>query len=212
MSQSRFHRLFSDWAAITPKEFLQCLTITHAKELLREGKSVLDTSLHSGLSGPGRLHDLCVKLEAASPGDLKSGGNGLSITYGIAKSPFGRCLAAESPRGICHLAFVESRGGLAELAVLREKWPEAMLHRDDSAAFRLVGRVFEPPVRNRSGLRAFVQGTAFQVQVWRALLHIQPGTLGNPAGNIRCRCWWVLAGVYPGWGSRNGRPIDTGFS
>ena len=87
MSQSRFHRLFSDWAAITSKEFLQCLTITHAKELLREGKSVLDTSLHSGLSGPGRLHDLCVKLEAASPGELKSGGNGLSITWWYCQKP-----------------------------------------------------------------------------------------------------------------------------
>ena len=103
LSQFHFHRLFSDWAAITPKDFLQCLTLSHARELLREGKSVLDASMISGLSGPSRLHDLCVKLEAASPGELKSGGEGWSISFGFADSPFGRCLVGESHRGVCHL-------------------------------------------------------------------------------------------------------------
>lgn len=179
LSPFHFHRLFSDWAAITPKEFLQCLTLSHARKLLRQGKSVLDASIVSGLSGPGRLHDLCIKLEAASPGEMKSGGEGWSIAFGFADSPFGSCLVGESPRGICHLAFVKSEQGQEELAALQQKWPQASLHRDDVAASRLLGQVFERSgrSRNRPNLRAFVQGTAFQVRVWRALLHLQPGTL-----------------------------------
>ncbi|HVU08074.1 MAG TPA: helix-turn-helix domain-containing protein [Verrucomicrobiae bacterium] len=108
LSQHHFHRLFTSWAGITPKDFLQCLTLTHAKELLRNGKSVLDATLDTGLSSPGRLHDLCVSLEAASPGEVKSGGEGWIIAAGITDSPFGRCVVGESPRGICHISFVES--------------------------------------------------------------------------------------------------------
>ena len=179
LSPFHFHRLFSAWAAITPKDFLQCLTLAHVKELLGKGNSVLDTALISGLSGPGRLHDLCVSLEAASPGELKSGGAGWTISAGFADTPFGRCLLGEGPRGICHLAFVESEDGVAELAALQGNWPGARLHRDDSAASRLADRVFERPARSHSrpALRAFVRGTAFQVRVWRALLQVQPGTL-----------------------------------
>jgi len=133
----------------------------------------------SGLSGPGRLHDLCISLEAASPGELKSGGEGWTISAGFADSPFGKCLVGESPRGICHLSFVGSEDGEAEWAALQEHWPRALLHRDDPAASQLALRVFERPARSHSrpALRAFVQGTAFQVRVWRALLQVQPGTL-----------------------------------
>lgn len=179
LSPFHFHRLFSAWAAITPKDFLQCLTLSHAKALLRKGDSVLDAALTAGLSGPGRLHDLCVSLEAASPGELRSGGEGWTIFVGFADSPFGRCVVGESPRGICHLSFVESEDDQTALAVLQASWPKARLHRDDSAASRLVVRVFERPVRSHSrpALRGFVRGTAFQVRVWRALLRVQPGTL-----------------------------------
>jgi AraC family transcriptional regulator of adaptative response/methylated-DNA-[protein]-cysteine methyltransferase len=179
LSQFHFHRLFSSWAAITPKDFLQCLTFSHAKELLKRGNSVLDVALMSGLSGPGRLHDLCVNLEAASPGELKSGGKGWTISAGFAASPFGLCLVAEGPRGICHLSFVASVDGGAEWAALKEKWPQARLCRDDSAASGLAGRVFErsSSARLRPALQVFVRGTAFQVLVWQALLKVQPGTL-----------------------------------
>src|SRR5664280_1025780 len=116
LSPFHFHRLFSTWAGVTPKDFLQCLTLSHAKELLRDGESILEVALESGLSGLGRLHDLCVNLEAASPGELKSGGAGWTISSGFADSPFGKCLIAESPRGICHLSFAENeKTGLAEL-------------------------------------------------------------------------------------------------
>src|SRR5581483_11545635 len=100
LSPFHFHRLFSSWAGVTPKDFLQCLTFAHVRELLRQGESVLDSALEAGLSGPGRLHDLCVTLEAASPGELKSGGERWTIIAGFGDSPFGDCLVAESPRGI----------------------------------------------------------------------------------------------------------------
>ena len=179
MSPFHFHRLFSAWAAITPKDFLQCLTLAHAKALLRKGTSVLDAALGSGLSGPGRLHDLCIILEAASPGEVKSGGAGWTISAGFADSPFGRCLIGESPRGICHLSFIDAGDGAAELAALQEHWPRARLQWDDATAARLAGGIFERSSRRDSppALRVFVKGTAFQVRVWRALLQVRPGTL-----------------------------------
>ncbi len=177
LSPFHFHRLFSTWAAITPKDFLQCLTLAHARKLLRRGDSVMDAALQMGLSGPGRLHDLCVSLEAASPGEVKSGGEGWTISAGFAASPFGRCLVAESPRGVCELSFVESENGEAEWGALQEHWPRAKLHRDDAVALQLAKKIFALPGRSHSGpaLRAFVQGTAFQVRVWRALLQVRPG-------------------------------------
>jgi len=179
ISAYHFHRLFSTWAGITPKDFLQSLTLTHAKALLAQGHSVLASAYAAGLSGPGRLHDLCISLEAASPGELKAGGAGWLITYGFAASPLGRCLLGESPRGICFLAFVESADGQAELTALQETWPRAQLQPDNAGAGRLATRIFAPAARpvNGSPLKAYVQGSPFQVQVWRALLHIQPTTL-----------------------------------
>jgi len=179
LSQFHFHRLFSSWAGVTPKDFLQCLTHSHARKLLLEGNNVLDTALTVGFSGPGRLHDLCVSLEAASPGEVKSGGEGWTISAGFAGSPFGTCLIGESPRGICHLSFVDPGNFEAALSNLREDWPNARLHRDDHAASRLALRIFESPgtVPGRPAVRAFVRGTAFQIRVWRALLQTEPGTL-----------------------------------
>src|ERR1035441_7577496 len=177
LSQFHFHRLFSTWAGVTPKDFLQCLTLAHAKELLRDGAPILDVALGSGLSGPGRLHDLCVNLEAASPGELKSGGASWMISFGFADSPFGKCLIAESPRGICHLSFVENEK--TSLTELQKNWPQAKVKRDDSAGKKMVGQIFRQHAGSETGapLRAFVCGTPFQVRVWRALLQVQPGAL-----------------------------------
>jgi AraC family transcriptional regulator of adaptative response/methylated-DNA-[protein]-cysteine methyltransferase len=179
LSPFHFHRLFTAWAGITPKDFLQCLTLTHAKALLRKGRSVLETALEAGLSGPGRLHDLCVILEAASPGEVKSGGAGWTISAGFADSPFGRCLIGESPRGLCHLSFIDAGESAAALYVLREHWPRARLQRDDDAAARQAEGIFKPPTssHSRPALRAMVKGTTFQMQVWRALLQVPSGTL-----------------------------------
>lgn len=176
LTQYHFHRLFRSWAGITPKDFLQCLTLEHVKSLLRNGDSVLDASIDAGLSGPGRLHDLCVGLEAASPGEMKARGEGLRFTCGFAESPFGQCLVGETSRGVCHLAFVdgEQEHGLAKL---RAQWPGASLSRDDCAAREIVADVFVRPKVERAPLRAYVRGTAFQVRVWRALLEVEPGSL-----------------------------------
>jgi AraC family transcriptional regulator of adaptative response/methylated-DNA-[protein]-cysteine methyltransferase len=177
LSQFHFHRLFAAWAGVTPKDFLQCLTLAHAKELLRDGESILDVALESGLSGPGRLHDLCVNLEAASPGEMKSGGASWMISFGFADSPFGKYLIAESPRGVCHLSFVENEK--TSLTELQKNWPQAKVKRDDSTAEKMAGQIFRQHAGSETGapLRAFVCGTPFQVRVWRALLQVQPGTL-----------------------------------
>jgi AraC family transcriptional regulator of adaptative response/methylated-DNA-[protein]-cysteine methyltransferase len=179
LNRFHFHRLFSNWAGVTPKDFLQCLTLAHARELLRNGESILDTALEAGLSGPGRLHDLCVSLESASPGEMKSGGAQWTITAGFAESPFGTCLVAESPRGVCHLSFVETGKENAAWTKLRKDWPQAQWRRNDPAAVKIVRQIFTLPTSPipRPPLRAFVQGTAFQVRVWRALLQVPAGRL-----------------------------------
>jgi AraC family transcriptional regulator, regulatory protein of adaptative response / methylated-DNA-[protein]-cysteine methyltransferase len=179
LSPFHFHRLFSSWAGVTPKDFLQCLTVAHVKESLRKGESILGTALDTGLSGPGRLHDLCVNLEAASPGELKSGGARWAIAGGFGASPFGICLVAESPRGICHLSFVEAGKEIEAWAGLEKEWPNARLHRHNAAAADLIKKIFADPGDRTSSrpLRAFVRGTTFQVRVWRALLQIPSGGL-----------------------------------
>jgi AraC family transcriptional regulator of adaptative response/methylated-DNA-[protein]-cysteine methyltransferase len=179
LSRYHLHRLFTSWAGVTPKDFLQCLTLTYTKQLLRNGKSVLNATLDAGLSSPSRLHDLCVSLEAASPGEVKSGGEGWTITIGFADSPFGRCLVGESPRGICHLSFVEADDEVAAMGILKGQWPRARWQRDDAVAGRLANQIFNLSTIGRASapLRAFVRGTPFQVRVWRALLQVQPGKL-----------------------------------
>lgn len=179
LSASHFHRLFSAWAGVTPKDFLQTLTLADAAARLRAGNSVLEAAHASGLSGPGRLHDLCVGLEAASPGELKTGGEGLTIRAGFAGSPFGRCLVAEGPRGVCHLGFTDDQADAVALASLAMAWPRARRLRDDDHAASLAARIFASPDGESAGrpLRAFVRGTEFQVRVWRALLRVPPGAL-----------------------------------
>jgi AraC family transcriptional regulator of adaptative response/methylated-DNA-[protein]-cysteine methyltransferase len=180
LSVFHFHRLFSAWAGVTPKNFLQWLTFSRAQGLLREGESVLEAALESGLSGPGRLHDLCVRLEAASPGEIKSGGAGWTMTAGFAPSPFGNCLAAQGPRGVCHLSFVD--GGRKEAwNELKRLWPNARWQRDDAAVQKLLAGAFAGPVglEARRPLMAFVKGTDFQLRVWRALLRIPSGRVAS---------------------------------
>jgi AraC family transcriptional regulator of adaptative response/methylated-DNA-[protein]-cysteine methyltransferase len=179
LSPFHFHRLFSNWAGVTPKDFLQCLTVEHVKELLRDGHNVFDTALDAGLSGPGRLHDLCVTLEAASPGEMKNGGVGMQIDYGFVETPFGEALIAESKRGICHLTFVDRRGRDGARDLLKSEWPSAKLNRNDAQMSELCARIFTQ-LRDgsaRPNLRAFVRGTPFQIRVWRALLQIPLGSL-----------------------------------
>jgi AraC family transcriptional regulator of adaptative response/methylated-DNA-[protein]-cysteine methyltransferase len=177
LSPSHFHRLFSAWAGATPKDFLQCLTLSHARSLLLQGESVLDAALGSGLSGPGRLHDLCVTLDAASPGEIKSKGAGLTIHAGFADSPFGNCLIGETARGICHLSFFERGDEDNAITEMRSDWPLASVVFNDENATRLASIIFASDINPPSSWKLFVRGTPFQLRVWRALLRVPPGAL-----------------------------------
>ncbi len=179
LSPFYFHRLFGKWAGITPKDFLQSLSLAHVKTLLRNGASVLDAALAAGFSGPGRVHDLCVTLECASPGELKSGGEGWTIRFGFAETPFGECSLGLGPRGICHLAFVDGDDRREAHASLHKAWPNADLVRDDQKAVQVATSIFRRAEKRDKGprLRAFVRGSAFQVRVWNALVRVPPGSL-----------------------------------
>ena len=178
LSSFHFHRLFSTWAGVTPKDFLQCLTLEHVKQLLRDGDNVFDAALNAGLSGSGRLHDLCVTLEAASPGEMKSGGAGIEVDYGFTATPFGEVLIAETKRGVCHLSFVD-QGRNAAHEVLKSQWPNAKRRRDDARIAKLAAKIFssDPVETSNRRLRTFVRGTQFQLRVWRALLRVPVGSL-----------------------------------
>lgn len=174
---SPFHlqRLFSEWAGVSPKRFLQYLTKEHAKRELARANDVLTVAAEVGLSGGGRLHDLMVSCEALTPGEIRAGGAGLAICHGFAPSPFGPALVAWTGRGICHLAFCsgDEPARLAELAGL---WPRATLQRDDAQAAELMKRIF-PGSAPASPLHLLLRGTNFQIKVWEALLRCPPGRL-----------------------------------
>ena len=173
---SAFHlqRVFSEWAGISPKRFLQFLTKENAKRLLRESRDVMSAAIESGLSGPGRLHDLMVGCEALTPGQIGALGDGLVIRYGFAASPFGAFIVGTTARGICHLRFVEAGQAQAAQAELQREWPHARFDRDDEAAHRLAAHLFDP-FNEPKPLNLLLRGTNFQIKVWEALLRIPPG-------------------------------------
>ncbi len=206
LSPFHFHRLFSTWAGVTPKDFLQCLTLEHVKQLLIEGNNVFDAALDAGLSGPGRLHDLCVALEAASPGEMKNGGAGMQIDYGFAETPFGEALIAETKRGVCHLSFLNGQGRNGARDFLMLQWPNAKLHRNDARIAELSTTIF---TRRREGtsrrpLRAFVRGDSPKQsanQRQRAPSAVRSAPIRSPssflvtASFVRLELWEITAAV-----------------
>ncbi len=176
LSEYHFQRLFRRWAGVSPKRFLQFLTAEHARRLLADSSSVLDAALETGLSGPGRLHDLTVNVHAMTPGEVRRRGAGTTIRYGLVDSPFGECVLACTDRGISGLGFAADGGLDGTLADLRARWPAADWRRDDGAARPLAERAFAPATRS-PGLALHVQGTNFQIRVWEALLRIPEGAL-----------------------------------
>lgn len=176
LSPFHFQRLFSRWVGVSPKRFLQVLTVERAKTLLDKGAPVLAAADGVGLSSGSRLHDHFVSLEAVTPGEYRAGGPGLRIGHGLADSPFGSLFAAWTPRGICRLEFVDATPA-APLATLVNDWPGAELLRDDTAAAKLAGRLFAADSRSSGPLSLHVQGTNFQVAVWRALLGVPPAAV-----------------------------------
>ncbi|HEU0016082.1 MAG TPA: methylated-DNA--[protein]-cysteine S-methyltransferase [Longimicrobium sp.] len=176
LSEFHFQRLFRRWAGISPKRFLQFLTVEHAKRLLAESRPLLDAAYGVGLSGPGRLHDLFVALEAVTPGEYKARGESLSIRYGFADTPFGPALIASTDRGVCALAFLGDEGEAGALADLERRWPGAVLREDAAGAARLAARIFGD-ADGSEPLALHVAGTNFQVRVWEALLRLPAGHL-----------------------------------
>ena len=176
LSEFHFQRLFSRWVGISPKRFLQFLTKEYAKRLLEESRDVLDVAYAAGLSGPGRLHDLLVSCEAASPGEYKTRGEGMRISYGFHPSPFGPCLVAVTDRGICALRFVREAGGEALASGLRSAWPRAAAREDEEGTRETARSIFSFPAGHPPApLHLFVRGTNFQIKVWEALLRIPLG-------------------------------------
>ena len=170
------HHLFRRWAGLTPKAFLQALTLDHARALLRESASVLDASYEVGLSGPGRLHDLFVTHEAMSPGEWKSGGEGLAISYGFHPSPFGTALVMATDRGLCGLAFADPGEEKSALADMRGRWPKARYVEDTARTAPTAQRIFDRGLwRPDRPLRVVLIGTDFEVRVWETLMRIPMG-------------------------------------
>ena len=183
LSEHHFQRLFTRWAGVSPKRFLQFLTKEGAKELLDKSENLLDTTHQTGLSSLGRLHDLFVTTEAVTPGEYKSRGAGVTIRYGIHPTPFGKCLIATTDRGICHLSFVQTSEGSA-IDSLVEDWRQAKMIEDHKSTVNLVKPIFDLRygVRRDEPLRVHLRGTNFQLKVWEALLQIPAGTVTTYEG------------------------------
>ena len=175
LSPFHFQRLFCRWAGITPKRFLQVLTVENAKPLLCGAKSVLEVSDAVGLSSGSRLYDHFIHLEAATPGEYQMGGAGLTIDYALQDTPFGEAFIALTPRGICALAFMESTGADEQLDTLQKKWPKAQMRKRPDRARSVLTAMFGGTRQQDRPLSLYVSGTNFQVSVWRALLQIPEG-------------------------------------
>lgn len=176
MSPFHFQRVFTRWVGISPKKFLQHLTLDSAKRRLVAAASVLDAAYAAGLSGPGRLHDLFVTHEAVTPGEFKRRGEGLTIRWGYAPSPFGECLLFLTERGICGLAFV-SGDRASVFADMAARWPAARFVEDAPAAAAMAARIFAPAGERGAPLPLHLYGTNFQIRVWEALLRVPEGAL-----------------------------------
>ncbi|WP_020674894.1 methylated-DNA--[protein]-cysteine S-methyltransferase [Geopsychrobacter electrodiphilus] len=177
LSPFHFQRLFQRWAGVSPKRFLQYLTSQYAKTQLKLSASLLETSWEVGLSGSGRLHDLFVVVDAVTPGEFKTGGQGVEIRWGVHSSPFGACLIGVTTRGICALSFVDHDQEAAFLR-LRQDWPNAQLTPDKLLTRATLDEVFRLLKRSdQKPLPLLLKGTNFQLQVWQALLRIPPGQI-----------------------------------
>jgi AraC family transcriptional regulator of adaptative response/methylated-DNA-[protein]-cysteine methyltransferase len=178
VTPTELHHLFRRWCGLTPKAFLQALTLNHARELLRSSASVLDTAYEVGLSGPGRLHDLFVTHEAMSPGEWKAGGEGLTLTYGFHPSPFGTALVMTTVRGLAGLALADAGREKAALADMRSRWSKARYVEDAATTAPTARRIFDASLwRKEQPLRIVLIGTDFEIRVWEKLLTIPMGRL-----------------------------------
>jgi AraC family transcriptional regulator of adaptative response/methylated-DNA-[protein]-cysteine methyltransferase len=205
LSTTHVHHLFRRWAGLSPKAFLQALTLDNAKALLTDSASVLDATYEVGLSGPARLHDLFVTHEAMTPGDYKAGGSGLTMRYGFHPSPFGEAVLIVTERGLAGLGFVDDGDREAALADMTRRWPKAQYVEDNAAVAPVAKRIFNPSQwQAEQPLRVVLIGTDFEVRVWQTLLRIPRDKattysdialhIGNPAA---CRAVGAAVGKNP---------------
>ena len=178
LSSYHFQRMFSNWAGVSPKQFLRYINITHAKKLLKEDKaSLLDTTYELGLSSTSRLHDLFIDIEGMTPGEYKNGGENLSINYSFVESPFGKTIVASTTKGICYIAFVNDEE--SSLKLLKNQYPNAQYqkHRDQMQQNAIL--VFTQDWSRLDKIKLHIKGTDFQLKVWQALLTIPMGKLST---------------------------------
>ncbi|MXQ06358.1 methylated-DNA--[protein]-cysteine S-methyltransferase [Alphaproteobacteria bacterium GH1-50] len=190
LSPAHFQRLFSRWAGVSPKRYQQWLALDHAKRLLAERHTMLDTADAVGLSGSGRLHDLFVRWEAMSPGDYAKGGGGLEIFWGWIESPFGPALLMATGKGICGIGFAAETGAEATMSDMLSRWPKAHFTEDPVALQPYAEQAFPRERSNNPPLQLFLIGAPFQIKVWEALMRIPTGhvttyadiadAIGNP--------------------------------
>ena len=171
LSEFHMQRVFTEWAGISPKRVIQYLTKERAKQALKESRDLLSATLETGLSSPGRLHDLMITCEAMTPGEIKAQGHGVTVKFGITSTPFGSALIGWTTRGICYLAFCENNCD-EKHDELSAQWPAARLMQDDNGASNLSDTIF--PAEPKAGkLHLLLRGTNFQIKVWEALLNIE---------------------------------------
>lgn len=177
LSPFHFQKLFSEWAGTSPKRFLQYISISHAKKLLKENETLFNTALETGLSGTGRLHDLFINIEGMTPGEYKNGGENLNINYSFAESPFGNLIVASTQKGICHIAFYNEE--LSALRNLKKLFPLAsykqMMDLDQQNALF----IFNHDWKKLNQIKLHLKGTDFQLKVWETLLKIPMGKVST---------------------------------
>ena len=178
LSPYHFQRLFTEWAGVSPKKFMQYISLDHAKKMLKEGEATLfDTALETGFSGTGRLHDLFITIEGMTPGEFKNGGAELSINYSFAESPFGTIIVASTPKGICHMGFVDDETeGLHSLKAL---FPNAAFRQMVDAKQQDALFIFRHDWSHPGKIKLHLSGTPFQLKVWETLLRIPMGQLAT---------------------------------
>lgn len=175
LSPFHFQRLFKEWAGVSPKQFLQFVSVSHAKKVLESQQPISGAAFETGLSSTGRLHDLFVKLEGMTPGAYKNGGEKLKINYSFAESPFGNLIIASTEKGVCHMAFYETEA--AALAALKALFPKASYEQKLDLIQQNALFIFTQDWRKLDQIKLHLKGTAFQIKVWEALLKIPTGQL-----------------------------------
>jgi len=186
LSPYHFQRVFKEWAGVSPKKFLQYISVEHAKNLLKQNLSVSDATYETGLSSPGRLHDLFITIEGMTPGEYKNGGENLHINYSYAETPFGDVIIASTQKGICHIAFIQDETD--ELNTLQQSFPNATISQKTDLLQQNALKVFTDDWSNLSQIKLHLKATPFQLKVWQALLRIPFGgasTYANLAKNIQ---------------------------